>query len=97
MSQRLTISRFDAINNRILVRNTHKLVYKKLCKLNKDVWCEKYLSVASTKLIDPKNTYKLPFSLNKRVKTQENYPSILRTNNGFPKKKSQVLAIHDSQ
>jgi hypothetical protein len=69
MTERQTLTRFDIINNRILVRNTHKLVYKKLANFSPDIWCDKYLSVASTKLMDPKHTYKLPFSLNKRVKT----------------------------
>jgi hypothetical protein len=36
--------------------------------MNKDVWCDKYQSVASTKLTDPKHTYKLPFSLTKGMK-----------------------------
>lgn len=63
--------------------------------MSPDIWCDKYLSVASTKLMDPKHTYKLPFSLNKRIKTEECCSSILKPSNAFPKKKMQVLAIHD--
>ncbi len=69
MSQKLVLGKYDAINNRILVRNSHKFVYKKLCNVNRDEWCQKYLSVATSKLLDPKSTFKLPFSLNKRIKT----------------------------
>lgn len=61
--------RFDVIHNRILVRNSHKFVYKKLCNQNRDEWCQKYLSVATSKLLDPKHTTKLPFSLSKKIKT----------------------------
>ncbi len=61
--------RFDIFNNRILVRNSHKFVYKKLLNANRDEWCRKYLSVATSKLLDPKHTAKLPFSVTKKSKT----------------------------
>lgn len=69
MSEKILLGKYDIVNNRILVRNSHKCVYKKLCNINRDEWCQKYLSVATSKLIDPKSTTKLPFSLNKRLKT----------------------------
>lgn len=69
MNEKFSINKYDHINNRILVRNSHKFVYKKLCNLNRDEWCQKYLSVATSKLLDPKNTAKLPFSLNKKYKS----------------------------
>lgn len=36
LNYKQTKNRFDIINNRVLVRNSHKLVYKKLCNMNKD-------------------------------------------------------------
>jgi hypothetical protein len=69
-------------------------VYKKLRDLNKDVWCDK---VASTKLTDPKRTYKLPFSLSKRLKGEEGWREILKNNNTLMKKKTQALVIHSIQ
>jgi hypothetical protein len=69
MIEKATLRKFDSINSRILVRNTHKLVYKKLCNLNREAWCDKYLSVASSKILDPKHKEKLPFAIQKRFKT----------------------------
>lgn len=69
MSSKPSHQRFDIFNNRILVRNSHKFVYKKLCNANRDEWCRKYLSVATSKLLDPKHTAKLPFSVHKKAKT----------------------------
>lgn len=36
MNSKPAFGRFDAINNRILVRNSHKYVYKKLCSVDKN-------------------------------------------------------------
>lgn len=69
MSGKSAKTRFDMLNNRILVKNSNKLVYKKLCNLHRDEWCQKYLNIATSKLLDPKNVHKLPISLPKRTIT----------------------------
>lgn len=69
MHSKTKISKLDSFNNLILIRNTNKYVYKKLNSKDKNDWCKKYLSVVTSKLLDPKNMAKLPFSLNKRIKT----------------------------
>jgi hypothetical protein len=69
MHSKTTILKLDSFNNLILIRNTNKHVYKKLNSKDKNEWCKKYLSVVTSKLLDPKNMAKLPFSLNKRIKT----------------------------
>jgi hypothetical protein len=69
MIDKVQHNRFDSINSRVLVRNTHKLVYKKLCNINREIWCDKYLSIASSKIIDNKYKDKFIFSMQKKFNT----------------------------
>ena len=70
MNTQTTPYKADILNNRILVKNTHKYVLKKINSANKDSWCQRYMSVAASKLSNPVLTHKLPVSLSKRFKTQ---------------------------
>ena len=97
MSSKQAVTKLDAINNRILVRNSHKFVYKKLCSVNRDEWCQKYLSVATSKLLDPKSTTKLPFSLNKKPRIQDTIHSTSNSSFAFQHHKIQVLAINENE
>lgn len=96
MNCRNTLPKFDSINNRILVRNSHKFVYKKLCSAPRDQWCQKYLSVATSKLLDPKSTTKLPFSLKRKSRKQQSTSfSCSHTTLETKKFKKQALSIED--
>ena len=62
-------TKLDNLQNRVLVKNSHKYVFKKMAAFKQDSsWCQRYMSVAASKLSNPRLTTKLPFSLNKKSK-----------------------------
>lgn len=96
--------KLDRLNNRILVKNSHKYVLKKLNTSDRDDWCQRYMSVAASKLSNPRFTQKLPFSLTKKLKTTS-YASLLENSKNIklanstihPKCNIRVLAIDDTE
>ena len=56
----------DPFNHRVLLKNSHKYVFKKVMSSKNEEWCQKYLTVASPKLTYPFKQVRMPVSLSKR-------------------------------